>query len=443
MGCVMRESTWYFSCYQVLFYLLSDAVISGRLLVLDRSRYPESFHYFKNMVEFVVFLENLLEKREKIMKFIEKILDAFKMESTREMERNADRHDIQTNILYHEKFDEEYREIDNYREIRFTGKRNLDIPEVQLCAAILLDGSVNGSIIRENDHYSLYFEGRYGVVNISRLHKWLYEQGYLRAAVLPEALSLYKVPELKMILESLGLKKTGNKPDLIDRVINAIDEGQKTRIMNQCEYLFVTEKGYAFLEENKDYVMYHRKSYGVTFQEFNEHRILCGRKREFHDTIFNVLSQKAAEYQVKGYFSRLEMIYFNLSETLYDEGRYDLALQNTLFRVYFSTNLASHPYYFDINLVKLNGVKKMKEHIIACNDVFYKNDLDRIVELKEYYNEHLLDIVYGYQILPYCIFDETDMEDMIYDLLNEVYFDTSHYMNYICARYENYIKRFL
>lgn len=345
--------------------------------------------------------------------------------------------------LYHDRFDEEYREVNNYREIRFTGKNQLAIPQVQICAAILLSGNQNGSKIRSNDKYSLYFEGRYGIVNISRLHQWLYEQGYLRSAVLREALSLYKVPELKILLESLGLKKSGNKEVLIDRVIGGINDNEKAKIVNDCEHLFLTDKGREFLRENEDYVMYHRKSYGVTFDEFNQHRILQGRKRRFYDTIFNILSQKAAEYQFKGYFSRLEIIYFNLSDVLYDEGRYDLALQNILFRMYFSTNLASHTYYFDIDRVKYDGIKKIKEHIIACNDVFYKNDLDRVVELKEYYNEHILDIVYGYHILPYTIFDKTDLADAIYDLLNEVYFDTKHYMNYICARYENYIKQFI
>lgn len=98
------------------------------------------------------------------MTFIRKILDALKLESTREMEniRKGDNREV----LYHDRFGEEYREVDNYREITFNG-RNLDIPEVKLCAAILLSGNQNGSKIRSNDHYSLYFEGRYGLMNVS------------------------------------------------------------------------------------------------------------------------------------------------------------------------------------------------------------------------------------------------------------------------------------
>lgn len=179
------------------------------------------------------------------MTFMRKILDALKMESTREMKRN-DEVNNHSEVLYHDRFHEEYRRVDTYRAICFSSN-NFHMPEVQLCAAILLAGSKKGSAIRENGRYSLYFEGRYGITNISKLHQWLYEQGYLRLALLPEALSLYKIPELKTILESLGLKKNGNKADLIDRIINVIDDEEKEEILNRCNHLFLTEKGLAFL----------------------------------------------------------------------------------------------------------------------------------------------------------------------------------------------------
>ena len=378
------------------------------------------------------------------MSFMRKILDAFKIENVREAENTTDvfSPDPQTEVLYHDKFNEGYRKSDNYREITFNGE-NLDIPEVKLCAVILLSGNQNGSKIRRNDQYSLYFEGRYGLVNVSALHRWLYEHGYLRAANLQEALSLYKVPELKTILESLGLKKTGNKSDLIDRIVSALGTEEKEKITNQCEHLFLTGKGYTFLEENGDYDMWHRKSYGVTFEEFNKHRLLCGKKRRFHDTIFQALNEKAFTYQCNQWFSRLGMIYFNLSEVLYDEGRYDLSLQNILYRLYFSANLAWHTYYFSINHIKYDEIDRIKEHIIACNDVFFDNDLKRIIELKGFYNEQMLDTIYDIPILPYSIFDKADMASVIYDLLSDSYFDKNRYMNYICMKYENYIRKFL
>jgi len=374
------------------------------------------------------------------MRFIQKILNALKLESTREMEKTNRAGRMQVPI-YHDRFDEEYREVNNYREITFNG-RNFDIPEVKLCAAILLSGNQNGSKIRRNDEYSLYFEGRYGLMNISTLHRWLYEQGYLRAANLSEALSLYKVSELKMILESLRLKKTGKKDELINRVINVLDDSEKERIVNQCEHLFVTDKGLIFLKENEDYVMWHKKSYSVTFEEFNRHRILQGRKRRFYDTIFQCLNERDSIYQIKHYYSRLEMIYYNLSEVLYDEGKYDLSVRYALLRLYCAANLARHVALFDVSLVKFNGIKKEKEYIKSLHEIFSKSVLNRLIELKDYYGEHILDIIYDLQILPYCIFNKMDMADAIHDIY-EGTFDEEFYTNYICTSYGNYIKKYL
>ena len=64
-------------------------------------------------------------------------------------------------------------------------------------------------------------------------------------------------------------------------------------------------------------------------------------------------------------------------------------------------------------------------------------------DLKEYYNEIIIDNIYGLHLLPYTIFDKRDLKDVIHDLLNNFYFDSAPYTNYICGNYEKYIKNFL
>ena len=408
-----------------------------------------NFLHIKNIEETTARLSNDIPKNE-VMTEQDAIQELFfansefansKTENTQfSVERNPSfdaYNDYCQNIANHE----DYRAFNNYTEITFTG-RNFDIPEVQLCAAILLSGSQNGSKIRDDNHYSLYFEGRYGLVNISKLHQWLYEQEYLRPALLSEALSLYKISELKTILESLGLKKGGNKSVLIDRIINGIDDDEKSRIVSQCKHLFLTEKGHIFLEENDDYVMYHKKSYGVSFEEFKKHRFLQGRNRKFYDTIFQSLSECAYIYQRKKNFSKLEMIYFHLSEVFYDEGKYDLSLQYTLYRLYFSTNLSSNRFLFEKDFVEFNGIENCKKRINSAV-IFNQYTLNRIIELKDSYNDYFLNVVYNSCILPYCLFDKMDMADAIYDLYNNEYFDAEFYTNLIRTNYEEYIKQFL
>lgn len=435
-----------------------DSLVELKKILNELIKYEERYEFDPAPSKDLEYLESvqneqikLLEKRiaEKEKQAIkvsapEKNKVHLKMESIREMEKAADVVvlDDKTKVPYDDKFDEEYRKGDTYREISFSGKE-WNSPEVQLCATLLLYQSRKGSEIGKNATYSRYYEGKYGITNISKLHKWLYENGYLRDATLLETLGLYKVSELKTILESLGLKKTGNKDDLIKRVIESIDEKQKSKITKTCNYLFLTEKGKMFLDVNYDFVLYHRSQYDISLEEFCKNRFIDGRKRTFNDTIYQILTARAYSYQLLKYFSRLEMVYWNLSNICDSEGNGELALRYALYRLYFSTNLASHPELFETEMVKFNGINGQREHIKALNEAFNKVTLDRIIKLKEYYGEHILDIIYGMQILPYTIFDKIDLADAIYDLLNKTYFDAEHYIDYICARYEKYIKKFL
>ena len=215
----------------------------------------------------------------------------------------------------------------------------------------------------------------------------------------------------------------------------------KEKLSNECDRYFRSEKGEIFLSENQDFVMYHRKQYGVTFQEFCEHRILCGRKRKFYDTIFNVLSQKASEYQMKGFISQLEWIYHNLSDSLYDEEKYELSLQNALYSLYFSTNLASKSYLFSLENVKFDGIEVAKNRIDS-ESTFNPHIIARIFELQPYFKEQMLDVVYTPEILSYCLFGKYDMLDTILDLYEEK-FDAEFYTKYIKINYEKYVKRFI
>lgn len=405
------------------------------------------------------------------MRFVQKILDTFKMKSTREMGSEKGKPEAEAyieifrankpaNIIdkitdkkkesidYGDRFYEDYRPITR-KAIAFTGN-NFSNPAVQACAALIISGSVKkGEKIKPNDYYS-YFERLYGVVNIRELHIWLYENNYLRKATPKEALNLYKVPELKAILDSMGLKKNGNKADLIERIAENTDIEMKEKLSSECDRYFRSEKGERFLSENEDYVLFHRKQYGVTFQEFCEHRILKGGRRKFYDTIFNVLSQKAYEYQVKGYISQLEWIYLDLSKMCYDQAKnsenskdklYTLSLENALYRLYLSTNLASKYYLFSIDNVKFDGIETAK-HRILSEEAFNPYTMSRILELRNYFNEQMLDVVYAPEILPYCLFGKYDMLDVILDLYNGE-FDAEFYTNHIKTNYVNYIKQFI
>lgn len=386
------------------------------------------------------------------MKIIEKLLEKFKLQSTWEMENHKpklnswDTKEVigyekakKSLSSYNDRFYEDYRP--SFRKaVVFTGN-NFQEPAVQACSALIISGSVKrGQKIKPNDYYS-YFERIYGVVNIRKLHIWLYENGYLRNATPKEALNLYKVDELKTILDSMGLKKNGNKSSLIERIEENLDDSMKGKLSNECDRYFRSAKGESFLSENQDFVMFHRNQYGLTFQEFCRHRILQGRKRKFYDTVFHALSQRASEWQAKRFISQLEWVYHNLSNALYDEEKYELALQNALYSLYFSTNLASKHYFFSLDNVRFDGIETAKNKIDS-ESTFNPHIIARILELQPYFREQMLDVVYAPEILPYCLFGKYDILDVVLDLY-EGKFDVEFYINIIRISYGNYIKQFI
>lgn len=380
------------------------------------------------------------------MTFMKKLIDILNMDNWGNKSTSVKPNSV--GVFNHNKFYEEYKPTFR-KSIAFT-ENNFSEPAVEACAALIISGSVKrGEKIKPNDYYS-YFERLYGVVNIQKLHIWLYENNYLRNATPKEALNLYKVDELKTILDSMGLKKNGNKQSLIDRITENIDDSMKKKLSIECDRYFRSEKGERFLTENQDFVMFHKNQYGLSFQEFCEHRILQGRKRKFYDTIFNALSQKAYEYQVKGYVSQLEWIYHNLSEVCYNQAKnsknskdklYTLSLENALYRLYLSTNLASKYYLFSIDNVKFDGIETAKRRVLI-EEVFNPYTISRILELQNYFNEQMLDVIYASEMLPYCLFGKYDMLDVILDLYDGK-FDAEFYTNYIKINYGNYIRRFM
>lgn len=349
---------------------------------------------------------------------------------------------IPSKILYKDRYfsNLNYKDIGERKTIFFNG-RNFNVPEVQLCSALLLKFSKKGMELRKNKDYPSYYQYKYGLMNVEKLHSWLYEKEYLRKATVLEILGTYKVDELKIMLGDIGLPKTGNKPILIKRIADHLDNNANQRLLFECRKLFLTEKGSYFLDENYDYVLYHEKQYGVQFSEFERNRNIQGRKRKFHDTIFQVLSEKAFVYQRKQWLSQLGWIYNNLSDCLYDERRYDLSLQNAIYVLYFDANMASLVQMFNIDVVRNNDIENLIDDITQKN-IFSDWIILRIINLKDYFDEQMVDVVYSGNILPYCLFERNECADFIYDLIeNDI--DFNYYLDIIKENYTKYIKQFV
>ena len=108
-----------------------------------------------------------------IMTFIQKILDTLNMDNWGKSESEDDERNEPEIINYHsqiqtgfynDRFYADYRPV-MQKKIAFTGN-NFSEPAVEVCATLIISGSVKrGEKIKPNDYYS-YFERLYGVVDM-------------------------------------------------------------------------------------------------------------------------------------------------------------------------------------------------------------------------------------------------------------------------------------
>lgn len=122
---------------------------------------------------------------------------------------------------------------------------------------ILLDWS---NLRRETASHPEYFSYIYGI-NWRESTKKLKEKKYLRYATPDEKLTNLKVPELKSILSQAGLKKTGRKAELIERIKSGVSPDEYESAVNFKSFV-VTSTGKDILNDFEIIIWTHKKAFG-------------------------------------------------------------------------------------------------------------------------------------------------------------------------------------
>lgn len=110
---------------------------------------------------------------------------------------------------------------------------------------VLLGWLENKSATRE---YPRYYSSTYDIDAFKKTQK-LIEEGYIRGASPKEGLLLLCSIDLSKILERNGIKKTGKKQDLIDRICNSLTLEEIEECIESKVYV-VTDKGKSTLEKH-------------------------------------------------------------------------------------------------------------------------------------------------------------------------------------------------
>lgn len=210
--------------------------------------------------------------------------------------------------------------------------------------------------------------------NLPELLKKFKEFELLRYSNLEEATEKMTIKELKEHLRNKKLKLTGNKKDLIDRLLPNLNEEEKKKISVQNKCYILTERGNQILEEYKN----KKENEG---QNIFKHTINLIKEQEIQQAYNQI-----CEYNIK--YNNIGGINFDWKQQL-QEG-----INKTDYRVI--------KWFINKNLNISSEIPESDFKAIICFEYLSGKSYDDIIKLIKNvysYNENILNIQYYNSIL--------------------------------------------
>lgn len=283
------------------------------------------------------------------MKWIEKLLDTLKLDDTNTkvsefsqntcqipFARNNEKEFLRTIKKYWETSDYNSQLI-NYRHPTLSELKEYAKADVLSCF----------TKSRTNEKLSDFRLSQLEITNWHIFFNELLHDKYIRYANSKEILSSYLLKDLKIIADSLGVKKSGRKADLVQRIYESVSENELDDILSDEILFIIDEKGKDYLKINNDLAMLRpHASLGISLSEFIDNRFIQGRKRNFYDTMFQALSNQKRYYgNIKNY-GMMSMVCLHIYDIMFEEYEHtehnvpiDVLLLNYIEHLYLQTCL--------------------------------------------------------------------------------------------------------
>lgn len=290
---------------------------------------------------------------------------------------------------------------------------------------------------QHSDKMSSFHLERTGITNWPAFFKDILRKNYIRPADAGEVLSTYTVKELKIIADSLGIKKSGKKMDLIDGIIFSATDDMIDNITANSDLYILTDKGADYISSREDYVLLERHSaFNVSLSEFNKHRILCGRRRNFYDTMFQTLSEKAFILQCHQNFSALAITKLHIFDIMLEE------YSSTDHSVHIDVALSYYLEYLYLQLCFPEPSKRATEGIMlnGISAIQVPKLSARIIKFKDYFKSINYNVIFSNK--PPCFLTDSEFIVLIDEFLNTPIFDYDKWNLLLQNRFSEYMRLF-
>lgn len=192
--------------------------------------------------------------------------------------------------------------------------------------------------------YEGFWHYEYGISDMDAQIKSLYARGFLRIGTLEEAMNTATLSTLKNIAKQNGLKVSGKKIDIIQRILSAVDENSLNILFPDKPY-FLTELGQCVIDK-ENYMKY------------------IHNQRDQNINIWN-FSEMAHEFPSLPYTEILQRYYSQQAENHLQQKQYGL-YRNCIFHIaeldmeneYFDNALI---HFFEVTYYDLSGLSNFSD----------------------------------------------------------------------------------
>lgn len=290
---------------------------------------------------------------------------------------------------------------------------------------------------RNPNNFSASALAELGVSNWNNYFKSLLSDGYIQYANIIDILyAQYTTTNLKIIADSIGIKKTGKKYELAERIANSLPQSQIERLISETNFYSISEKGLHILSANEDYILFHKYRNTISLAEFIDNRFInYAHKRNFYDTMFQALSNRLCLYEIHHNYNALQFTHLNIYNLLIEEAKnsdhnphFDIALNHYVNFLYLSTCFCRYMQWTIKDNIFLNSV-----------DCFILPQLDsHIYKLANY--ETTINYALIFSTYPPSLLTEDEFKLLIHELLNAPIFDKQSWDKLLQKRMNHFYK---
>lgn len=289
---------------------------------------------------------------------------------------------------------------------------------------------------RNLDNFSLIRLHNLGITNWkSYTQRLIFNRYIVQAGIVDTLIASYNVKELKTIAESVGVKKTGTKSELSQRIASVLSSSDVNRILNESPLYIISEKGNSRIEGNEDYVLLPKYLHLVSLAEFNDNRIPNGGRyrRNFYDTMFQILSNRKFYYEFSGNFQDAGLTALQLGHLMLEEHKrttHNVPLDVVL------VNYAEYLYLYSCYCFHVNSALKYEIYPSTYTGYILPDLTKELASLTS--QESYLDYNFLFANKPPSFFTQSEFRQYIHEKLTSPMFDKQKWDHKLQTRVEEF-----